>query len=159
MCVILHRILQDTKGIENPIISGPFPIISQHFPTIPAISLLFLIITYETIQVVSQWPSMIIIVLSYHLEISTVQVIIRDVCKVLWKYLMPVVMPQLNLNVRKHIAKTFHCRWIFPNCLGAIDSKCVILQASANSGSIFYNYKRNFSISLMVMVFEDCHFL
>ena len=47
------------------------------------------------------------------------------------------------------IAKQFEERWNFPNCLGAIDGKHIILQPPATSGSFYYNYKHTYSIVLL----------
>jgi len=47
------------------------------------------------------------------------------------------------------IVDEFKKEWDFPNCLGAIDGKHVKIQAPANSGSVFFNYKNYFSLVLL----------
>ena len=59
----------------------------------------------------------------------------------------------------KQIADRFWSKWQFPNCLGAIDGKHVIIQALPNSGTIFYNYKGSFSIVLMALASADYSFV
>ena len=78
------------------------------------------------------------IVYTYWLQISTGWMIIIDVCKALCKCLVPVFMSQPNQDEWKLMANKFHYRLVFPNCVGAIDGKHVILQAPANTGAPFF---------------------
>ncbi|CAH2011284.1 unnamed protein product [Acanthoscelides obtectus] len=57
------------------------------------------------------------------------------------------------------IAEGFEKRWNFSHCLGSIDGKHCILQAPANSGSDYFNYKSTFSIVLLALVDYDYNFL
>ncbi|XP_028982555.1 protein ALP1-like [Diachasma alloeum] len=47
------------------------------------------------------------------------------------------------------VARGFLHKWQFPNCLGGLDGKHVMIKAPWSSGTQYYNYKKRFSIVLM----------
>ena len=55
-------------------------------------------------------------------------------------------------------AVAFQQRWDYPHCVGAIDGKHVVVEAPANSGSLYYNYKHTFSMVLLAVVDADYKF-
>jgi hypothetical protein len=57
------------------------------------------------------------------------------------------------------IAEQFRERWNFPNCIGSVDGKHIRVKCPRNSGSLYYNYKKFFSVVLQAVVGADYRFL
>uniref|UniRef100_A0A8C1KK70 DDE Tnp4 domain-containing protein n=2 Tax=Cyprinus carpio TaxID=7962 RepID=A0A8C1KK70_CYPCA len=66
-------------------------------------------------------------------------------------------MPVPQESDWRAIAEGFSSKWAFPHCLGAIDGKHITIKAPADSGSLYYNYKGQFSIVLLAVV--DANYL
>lgn len=94
---------------------------------------------------------------SYRLGVSTVYKIIIEVCNAIIDIIMPEIMATPNEQKWKEIASDFWTCWNFPNCLGAIDGKHVTIQASPNSGTQYFCYKKTFSVVLLALV--DAHYI
>uniref|UniRef100_A0A673GI29 DDE Tnp4 domain-containing protein n=1 Tax=Sinocyclocheilus rhinocerous TaxID=307959 RepID=A0A673GI29_9TELE len=101
--------------------------------------------------------SFVSIAFSYRVGTSTVATIVDEVTKVIWDVLVNEYMPVPATQNWVEIAKEFQERWNFPNCIGAIDGKLVVLQAPPNSGSLYFNYKGTHSIVRLALV--DAHYL
>ncbi|XP_057310637.1 uncharacterized protein LOC130648602 [Hydractinia symbiolongicarpus] len=90
---------------------------------------------------------------NFRMSPTVVGRIIPETCRAIWdalsdkNYLKPPNSPE----EWQHVAQEFYKKWNFPNCLGAIDGKHVVMQAPARSGSAFFNYKKQHSIVLMAV--------
>lgn len=60
-------------------------------------------------------------------------------------------MPQ-TVEEWTNLSKEYYNKWNFPNCIGSLDGKHVVLSSPINSGSEFINYKGTFSIVMMALV-------
>ncbi|CAH1987006.1 unnamed protein product [Acanthoscelides obtectus] len=84
---------------------------------------------------------------------------VPEVCKEIINTLSQHVKVPSTTDEWLKIAEKFNETWNFPHCLGALDGKHIPLQCPINSGSIYYNYKSNFSIVLMALVDGDYNFI
>lgn len=57
------------------------------------------------------------------------------------------------------MAGDYFSRWNFPQCLGVVDGKRILISKPPNSGSTYYDYKGHFSIILMALVDAHCKFM
>ncbi|XP_042910704.1 uncharacterized protein [Parasteatoda tepidariorum] len=90
---------------------------------------------------------------------STVGSIIHHTSRVVIQVLMNEVMPAPNEDRWNEIAIEFWKKWQFPNCIGAMDGKHVTIQAPKSSGSLYWNYKKTYSIVLLALVDARYNFI
>ena len=90
---------------------------------------------------------------------ATIASIVYEVCDSIYQVLQPIYMTPPTKEDWKQIEYRFNTKWNFPNCLGALDGKHIMMRASPNSNSSFYNYKGFFSIVLMALVDGDYRFI
>ena len=90
---------------------------------------------------------------------STVAQLVYDVSEAIWQVMSPIYMAPPTENDWRQIEHRFSTRWNFPNCIGALDGKHIMMRAPPNSSSMFYNYKGYFSIILMALVDADYRFV
>ena len=89
----------------------------------------------------------------------TVSQAIPAVCDAIWDAMGEEQMPEEGCREKwEKIEKGFRYRWQFPNCIGAIDGKHVIIQSPPLSESKFHNYKGTFSIVLLALVDHQYRF-
>ncbi len=91
------------------------------------------------------------IVVSYRMGVSTVAGIVKDVCSAMRETLQPLYMPLPSKSQWKDIADGYAEYWHFPHCCGAIDGKHCMINCLPHTGSMFFNYKRTFSLVLMAL--------
>ena len=85
--------------------------------------------------------------------------IILYICTMTWDALATIHIPITSKAEWQSIADEFDDQWNFPNCIGAIDGKHVMIQCPFNSGSLFYNYKLYFLIVLLGVASTDYRFV
>ena len=90
---------------------------------------------------------------SYRMNLSAISQIIPETCNALWKVLLENKYIDVTKTEKqsREIADEFYRSWNFPDLVGAIDGKHVLIQAPLRSGSVHFNYKKNFSIVLMAV--------
>jgi len=88
------------------------------------------------------------IALAYRIGESTARKVIKETCTVIVKVLAPIYLQAPTEKDWIRICEGFWSVWNLPNCCGAVDGKHIQIQAP-NSGSIYLNYKKTFSLILL----------
>ncbi|XP_043220149.1 uncharacterized protein LOC122380772 [Amphibalanus amphitrite] len=89
----------------------------------------------------------------------TVRAIVWDTCAAIVAVLGPEVLPAPTEATWRRSEAAFKQLWDFPNCVAAIDGKHVLIQAPANSGSMYFNYKKKLSPVFLAAVDGNYRFV
>ncbi|PFX25095.1 putative nuclease HARBI1 [Stylophora pistillata] len=93
---------------------------------------------------------------SFRISRQTISSIVSETSRALYKVFAPEYLKVTNTESEwDAVADKFEGRWNFPNGIGAIDGKRVIVQQPSNSGSHYYDYKGNNSIFLLAVFGPD----
>jgi len=68
-------------------------------------------------------------------------------------------MPQPTEEQWKRVEEKYWQIWNYPNCIGALDGKHCVFENPPKTGSVYFNYKKEFSIVLMALVDADYKFI
>lgn len=92
----------------------------------------------------------------FRISRSAISYIVREVCQAIFKVLgEKYLRVPTTVDEWLEIALKFEERRQFPNCLGAVDGKHLVLQPPPASGSHFFNYKKSHSVVLMAVAGPD----
>lgn len=89
----------------------------------------------------------------------TIRNIVHTTCNAICTCLSPVVMPSPNAELWTKTEEGFSKKWNYPNAVGALDGKYVVIDKSPNSGSSYFNYKNCSKFLLMALVDADHKFI
>jgi len=90
---------------------------------------------------------------------NTISLFIPKVCEAIQEeYSREVISCPTTPQEWKAISNHFAARWNFQHCVGALDGKHIAIKCPRQTGSIYFNYKRFFSIILMALVDGDYKF-
>lgn len=95
---------------------------------------------------------------AFRLGETTIREIVRRVCSAIWSNLKEKCLREPTKVEWLRIAEKFESSANFPNCLGAVDGKHIRIVKPPNSASIYFNYKKYFSIVLMAIADADYKF-
>ncbi|XP_014210599.1 uncharacterized protein LOC106640929 [Copidosoma floridanum] len=97
--------------------------------------------------------------LAFRIGASTISNIVRETMDSIWNVLCPIHMPIPTKTQFIKIAEQFYQKRSFPHCLGALDAKHIRIKCPPHSGSVYYNYKKFYSVVLQAVVDADYKFI
>ena len=87
---------------------------------------------------------------SFRIGRGTISKLIRETCDGIWEALSKTYLsPPNSTEEWIRIGKEFEEEWNFPNCLGAVDGKHIMIECPHNAGSATFHYKNYHSLVLL----------
>lgn len=93
---------------------------------------------------------------SFRMGIATVASCVHETCAAISEILGPLHLPFPTVSQLEGAAYEMFEKWNFPNCVGAVDGKHIRIQCPPHTGTMFYNYKKFFSLSLLAVADANC---
>ena len=90
---------------------------------------------------------------------STIHEVVIETCDAIWLALKQELLPDPTTQHWEKIEEGFRIRLHFPNCIGALDGKHIMIRAPGNTGSLYHNYKGHFSTVLLALVDANYRFI
>ena len=89
---------------------------------------------------------------SFRISRTMISSIVIECCEAIFEILGETYLKTPNSEEEwLSLARTFENRWNFPNGIGAIDGKRILIQQPFNAGSHYFDYKGNNSIILLAI--------
>lgn len=96
---------------------------------------------------------------TFRIGASTISDIIEETLSAIWINLYKKHMPVPTKHHFLKVAKGFYDKFGFPHCLGALDGKHMRIKCPSHSASLYYNWKKFYSIILQAVVDSDNKFI
>lgn len=100
-----------------------------------------------------------LLAMDHRIGASTLYKIIPETCQGIYTALSSLYLNFPETPTWRDVSKGFSDRWQLPGCISAIDGKHFHVKAPDNLGSLFFNYKKYFSIVLMAAVNHNLEFM
>jgi hypothetical protein len=83
---------------------------------------------------------------------TTVFRIIKEMCSAIQEIVMPIYLPVITRDLSEKTAAGILSNWQMPNFVGVLDGKHINIFTPKNTASLYYNYKKQYSLILMALV-------
>lgn len=119
----------------------------------------YVIYIYVLIRFLGHCGPFGVITFNYQMSERTIRHIVHTTCNAIWTCLSPVVMPPPSAELWTKTEEGFSKKWNYPNAVGALHGKYVVIDRSPNGGSLYFNYKTCSKFLFMALVDANHRFI